>query len=205
MKLDLFSSISREILSQIANTPHQLRSLVLAITDDEDLFSSCARYTALDKLVLKNIPDHPMQLQLYIYSDPPDRLITPSQIDIREPHNHRWNFSSLILAGGYHHTIYSTSAEDDLVPTMIREESHGCCYTLHHSQFHSILEYPNTITLILRGPLEKEHFQVSSHKSGKVKWHNSPSSKNLEEQSRKTIDLKRYHHLVTRLTDLGII
>ena len=50
---------------------------------------------------------------------------------------------------------------------MIRHEGVGSCYArglLHHFQYHSIIEEPNTVSLIVRGPIEKASFQLTLRK-----------------------------------------
>ncbi len=113
--LDEFEKASKEILLNVSQNRAHLRELVLQVPKNSMLFSLCAHYDAVDKIVLWNSDDCKMQLRLHIYSDRINRSIGSSQADIAEAHNHRWNFSSLILSGGYRHTIYRiNNGKEDL-------------------------------------------------------------------------------------------
>ena len=138
------------------------------------------------------------------------RSISPgkaSQVDITQAHNHRWNFSSLILSGDYRHTLYreENSSPLCLIPTLVRQESVGDCYTLHHSQYHLVVEQPDTVSLLVRGPLEKESFQVVHQTAGGISWQKAPSLDSPEEKEHKKMDVERYQRLVNKLVRLKII
>ena len=204
--LEEFARRSRDILSQLERDRQKLGELVLAVPKDDTLFSLCAHYQAVDKLVLASSEDQKWQLRLHIYSDRLHRSNESAQIDIGNAHNHRWNFSSWILSGGYHHTLYRMDSDTKgFIPMAIRYEGVNYFYTLHHSQFHSILEEPNTVTLILRGPIEKKSFQVIQEGTGEAKWQDAPSLDSSEEKTQKMMSQERYSALVERLGVLGII
>ncbi len=129
--------------------------------------------------------------------------------DISEAHNHRWNFSTRILSGGYLHTIYRMDLLDTgkyyLAPIMIRHEGVGSCYSLHHSQYHSIIEEPNTVSLIVRGPIEKESFQVITEREGEIRPKDSLTLQTPEEKKQKTMTLANYEKVLNHLLFLKII
>ena len=200
--LEEFSKASREILLRLFNNRNELRNMILSASENVDLLPLCVRYNAVDKLVLWNSEDQKMQLRLHVYSGPIENVMNPSQISIKEIHNHRWNFSSIILFGGYLHTIYGIDrGVEHQIPVMVRYEGVGACYTIHHSQYHSIIEDPGTVTLIFRGPLEKERFQIIQGTE------NSDESllEIKEEKNRKTISREQYGCLIDKLAALGVI
>ncbi|MES2344516.1 MAG: hypothetical protein V4494_01060 [Chlamydiota bacterium] len=203
--LDEFEKQSKEILFRVSQDRVYLRQLVLQVATTPSLFALSAHYDAVDKIVLWNSEDHKMQLRLHIYAGG-DRSLGSSQADIAQAHNHRWNFSSLILSGGYRHTIYRKDKELNLlIPGMIRQESVGNCYTLHHSQYHSIEELPNTVSLLVRGSLEKESFQVINEKGGEMKWREGSSLNNPTEIAQKKMSYERYQMAVDQLINLEVI
>lgn len=187
--------------------PIQLRKLILDLPNNEELFSYSTHYDRVDKLVLWNSDDKNMQIRLHVYSNGPYN--NANQIDIAKAHNHRWNFSTRILFGGYSHTIYRMdllpTGKYSLNPIMMRYEGVGSSYTLHHSQYHSILEEPNTVSLIVRGPLEKRHFQVVTEEKGEIQLQDASNSQIPEEKRQKTMTLAEYKKVISHLFSLKII
>jgi len=203
LSLQHFEQISTRILFQITNNRFSLRKLLLEVPENATLFSQCIHYDAVDKIVLWDSFDQKIQLRLHIYSSLDDKTISSTQIDTEDPHNHRWNFTSLILSGGYQHTIYKEDfLTHRLTPIMIRRERLGDCYTLHHSQFHSIVREPNTVTILFRGPQEKDRFQTIKGDSCALKRDafEDPAFKKQRALGRKEFDL-----LLERLKTLQII
>ena len=202
-----FSNFSKESQEISSKALVQLRKLVLDIPNNEDLFSYYVHYEGVDKLVLWNGEDKKMQIRLHLYSSHPNKANAHDQIDIEKPHNHRWNFSTRILSGGYHHTIYHmdqfATGKYCLTPAMIRYENVGSSYTLHHSQYHSIIEEPNTVTLIVRGPVEKECFQVITEENGEIQIQDAPTIQPSKEK--KTMTLAEYENVLNQLLSLKII
>jgi hypothetical protein len=148
--------------------------------------------------VLWNSLDGNYQLRLHIYSDPLEQSEESLQVDTADAHNHRWHFTTFILSGGYHQTLYSVDpVSARLIPSLMRQEKVGDCYTIHHAQFHSIVYEANTVTLLLRGPLEKEHFQIN--REGYVQ--NAPSLQ--KEQLAMTPE--RFSILLEKLSVLRVI
>lgn len=80
------------------------------------------------------------------------------------PHNHRYWFSSLILAGGFQHYYYSPDRIEDgssFITMPVLEETYrtaGDVYTVDPDRVHSIaqLEEP-TLTLIIRSRGVRDH------------------------------------------------
>lgn len=187
------------------NAMGRLRKLVIDAPKNEALFSCSVCYESLDKLVLWNSDDQLMQIRLHVYRGRSCEVKDQNLADISEAHNHRWNFSTTILKGGYHHTLYQIAGEDKMVPTMVRYEGVGSRYALHHSQYHSVLEEPNTVSLIVRGPVEKKAFQIAGVEGGRVKITNSDSLLSEEAKSLKAMTLADYERVRGQLSELAII
>jgi hypothetical protein len=201
-----FSKAAQELSSKALG---QLRKLILDVPNNKELFSDSTHYERVDKLVLWNSDDKTMQIRLHVYASQSFNKKVHNLADISEAHNHRWNFSTRILSGGYFHTIYRMDLLDtgkyDLAPIMIRHERVGSCYALHHSQHHSILEEPNTVSLIVRGPIEKESFQVITEKEGEIQPKDSLTLQTPEEKRHKTMTLADYEKVISHLLFLKII
>lgn len=187
----------------------QLRQLVLDVPNNKELLSDSTHYERVDKLVLWNSDDKAMQIRLHIYANQPSSGKARNLADISEAHNHRWSFSTRILSGGYFHTIYRMdvleTGKHHLVPIMIRHEGVGSCYALHHSQYHSITEESNTVSLIVRGPIEKASFQVINENKGEVQPKDSLALQTPAEKKQKTMTLVDYQKVLDHLLFLKII
>lgn len=202
-----FSEFSKSAQELSCKAFAQLRELVLNVPNNKELFSDSTHYERLDKLVLWNSEDKTMQIRLHVYADHPCNM--NNLANISEAHNHRWNFSTKILSGGYFHTIYRMDVLDKekyyLAPVMVRHEGIGSSYALHHSQYHSIIEEPNTVSLIVRGPIEKESFQVISEKKEEFQLKDSLALQTSEEKKLKTMTLADYENVLNHLKALKII
>lgn len=187
----------------------QLRQLVLDVPKNKELLSDSTHYERVDKLVLWNSDDKAMQIRLHVYANQPCSGKVRNLANISEAHNHRWSFSTKILSGGYFHTIYRMdvveTGKHHLVPVMVRHEGVGSCYVLHHSQYHSIIEEPNTVSLIVRGPIEKPSFQVINEHEKEIQPKDSLTLQTPEEKKQKTMTLQVYEKVLDHLLFLKII
>lgn len=190
-----FQKISHEILFEIARDKEGLKNLIQESSQNQKLFSYSEHYDILDKLVLFVSEDREIRLRLHIFAD--------DYFD--RPHNHRWSYSSYILSGGYKHTLFEPKHESktislqDLTPRMIRHEKQGDLYTLHHSQHHSVVAKPNTITLVFRGPSEKKKFQVMDRATGASWWQYGADFEKEEEKKEKRMTEDRFKYLLDKL------
>lgn len=204
-----FGEFSKAAQGLSCRALNQLRKLILDVPNNKELFAHSTHYERVDKLVLWNSNDKTMQIRLHVYAEHPCKIKVHNLADISEAHNHRWNFSTRILSGGYLHTIYKEDLLDtgkfNLVPIMIRHEGVGSSYALHHSQYHSIKEELNTVSLIVRGPIEKKSFQVISGRESEIQPKDSLTLQTPEEKKQKAMTLKDYEKVLTHLLSLKII
>lgn len=139
-----------------------LIALLDALPEDAHLVEMCETYDFLDKLVLHDDPDGGYRVRLHAFR--------PGYFD--RPHNHRWSFASMILAGSYLHTQYGadhdfeTASLDTLRPLAIHTERAGDWYTMHHTAVHSVSADAGTVSLILRGPAAKSSFRILDAATG---------------------------------------
>jgi hypothetical protein len=158
---------SHQVLHTLASHDEVLRTTLSTVADRPELMDLCEHYDILDKIVLFDDPDRGVRIRLHVF--------LPGYFD--RPHNHRWSYASLILKGSYRHYLYGTDENVDesidartLKPVMVRRESVGSLYTLHHSMVHAVVAEPYTMSLVIRGPAVKERFIVMDRKTGKSWW-----------------------------------
>lgn len=107
---------------------------------------SSERNPSLTKLVVKEWPSFNCELRVNFYEEGSNTF---------EIHDHRWPFYSLILAGTLNHTTYSYT-NGTLVKMETTTYSSGDVYGLAANMFHKVVPANYLVTLLLRGPIEKE-------------------------------------------------
>ena len=136
-------------------------------------------------------------------------IFLPGYFD--RPHNHRWNYTSLILKGEYRHNIYEYYGNeenfevDKLNSILIRKETTGSSYTLHHSVKHSVVAEPYTVSLVVRGPAVKDKFLVSDKKTNKSWWQYGAKNELQSEKLEKIMTRNRLAYLLTKLEEMQIL
>jgi hypothetical protein len=196
-----FSKQSKSILQELATNKQLLEQLLLDLPRNEELFSYSEHYDILDKIVLFINSDLQIRLRLHVFAD--------DYYD--RPHNHRWSYSSYILSGGYLHTIFAPDSPCDeigiseLYPIMIRQEEKGNFYTLHHSQYHSVVASPGTVTLVLRGSSVKERFRVMDRATHASWWQYGAQQEENEEKQKKRMNFAQYEKTLQRLYQLQVL
>lgn len=190
-----------KILKALANDRDLLRTLAHQVPQDDQLSRLSEHYDILDKLVLHDDPAG-WRLRLHVF--------LPGYYD--RPHNHRWTYSSQILRGSYRHTLYGL---DDVLnenmdvaslqPYMVRTETTGSAYTLHHRMIHAAVAEPHTVTLIARGPALKDRFLVSDRNTGRAWWQYGAANEEPAEAEKKRMSEARLNQLLTDLAEWDII
>lgn len=193
--------ISQQTIRCLLDDKDFLKKMILELPKNERLFAFSEHYDILDKLVLFVSEDQEIRLRLHIFAD--------DYYD--RPHNHRWSYSSYILSGGYQHTLFQPMINEgkisieDLIPCMVRNEKKGDFYTLHHSQYHSVIAEPNTISLVFRGPSEKDKFIVMDRETKKSWWQYRATLESEEEKEKKKMTLSQFQCALEKLKKIGII
>jgi hypothetical protein len=202
-------SLSETILRGVSDDRAMLRELLGKVPHNPALLEKCEHYDILEKLVLAEDPASGARLRLHVF--------LPGYID--RPHNHRWTYSSLILSGRYLHQIYGEDDGltervdvDELVPLLVRNETRGSTYTLHHSMIHSLVAEPYTVSLVLRGPAVKKRFLVMD-KATKQSWwqYGAADERAMPKADRPAVAEKRTMSAgdvvatIDRLSNLGVI
>lgn len=199
--LEVFEAEAKKNLLPLYHNRQALREKILEAVADERLVLLAEHYDILDKIVLYSNEDLGVRLRLHIFGE--------GYFD--RPHNHRWSYASCILSGGYRHIIFNLDALPDapevknLRPVLIREEKAGDFYALHHSQYHSVVAGPNTVTLVWRGPSRTDKFCVMDRMTNEAWWQYGASVESEEEKKKKRMDRKQLDLLLERLLKMGII
>ncbi len=199
--LEKFAENSREILQELFRDRKKLRELILEIPSNEKLFSLCEHYDILDKIVLYVSENQKIRVRLHVFGD--------GYFD--RPHNHRWSYTSCILSGGYLHTIFhlhenaQTPSIEHLYPVLIRQEKVGDLYTLHFSQYHSVVAQPGTVTLVVRGLAETQRFRVMDRVTEESWWQYGAAEENEEEKKKKQMSGTQFNEAVAKLMRIGVI
>lgn len=92
------------------------------------------------------------------------------------PHNHRYWLTSLILAGGFQHNLYSVETEgDDILHISVRAESDlskGTVYSVDSDDIHALSEIQDpTLTFIVQSPAAKSYSEVFNSNTMRVERH----------------------------------
>jgi hypothetical protein len=215
------ASKSREIVKEISRDKKTLRMLCDRVETDPGLQALCERHQLLDYLVLYEALDRGFRLRLH--------LSTEDHFD--RPHDHRFSFSSYIMAGSYIHTWYKPLPElykckdEELLdfsdydhpdtvtsidiskcqPFLTRTESSGNCYSLHSSALHTTFTTPDTVSLFLRGPVEKRRSAIIDLQTRRLWWRFGREEERSQRRSAKVMPLTYIRELRGRLERLNIL
>jgi hypothetical protein len=212
--LEKVTAINDELLHELAADKRTLARLLERCAEEQSLFAQCERHRLLDKLVIYDGSERGFRIRLHVS--------TNDHLD--RPHDHRFSFSSLILAGGYRHvrhrlvgdldTDLAPEAMEDhqavgsglqVEPQFATEESAGSFYTIHHSAIHTTVMAENTVSLFIRGPAEKDRSLIIDRASGQLWWRYGAQQETQERRERKQMDLSHFELLKHKLSTLDVI
>jgi hypothetical protein len=211
--LDKATAVTDQLLHELAGDKDTLRMLVDRAAEDDDLLAQCECHRLLDKLVLYDGLDRGFRIRLHIStSDHLDR-----------PHDHRFSFSSLILAGSYkqvrHRIVGEVPDEVDagiqedhqavpidarVEPEFATTEQVGSFYSIHHSVIHTTIMDDDTVSLFIRGPAEKERSLITDRDTGKLWWRVGAQGESPERRAQKVMSLSQFEIRRRKLDALGI-
>lgn len=193
---------SSHLLRELARQPILVREALASLPEQPDLLALCEHYDILDKIVLFNDPGTGVRVRLHVF--------LPGYFD--RPHNHRWSYTSLILRGGYRHYLFGDDrdlnerfAPAELRPCMVRQETTGNAYTLHHSMVHAVVAEPYTVSLIVRGPSVKDRFLVMDRIENRSWWQYGAATESAAESAQKRMSAEQLALAQSRIASLGIL
>lgn len=205
---------TRSLLAEVAGDRDNLRRMVEQVRDQPELMALCERHRLLDKIVVHDRRRDGMRLRIHISTrEHRDR-----------PHDHRFSFTSRILTGRYRHTRHELvggldpaipwHVQDDVdarlvdaraVPRFATHQTAGSTYSLHHSDVHTTFTTPDTVSLFLRGPAEKERSLITDRETGKLWWRYGAEKERPDRRVRKQMTPAEFDQLVDRLYQLDIV
>jgi hypothetical protein len=188
------------LLADLAEPTH-LRALLDNLRVDQELLDMCEFQPSYYKIVLVEKPGK-ARVRLHVFRD--------GYAD--SPHSHRWSFSSRILSGAYTHYIYgmerqAETAEDprELPAKVVREESRGSSYSLEHDVLHSLRARPNTTSLIIRGPAEKDRSVIVDPDSPELEWRVTAGNEPAEVREAQQFSIDMLDECMAKLGELKVI
>ena len=190
-----FSTYTQALLTELAQNKEMLTSLLHAILEDQKLLALCERNPVLSRIVLYNDETADIRLRLHIFS-----------VEVEDkPHDHRWSFSSVILNGSYTHVLYTVNSEinenlrmQNLKPVLEQEETPGSTYSLHHSAIHTTIVKPDTVSIILRGPVRKTRWLNVDRQKDQAQWHGG------KDKEQKIMGREEYVQILDTLKRLNV-
>ncbi|GAA2234167.1 MULTISPECIES: hypothetical protein [Kitasatospora] len=204
---------TKEILTELAADKQSLTMLLERAREEEDLFDKCEHHRLIDKLVIYDALDRGFRIRVHVSTD--DHL--------DRPHDHRFSFSSLIMRGNYRHIRHELvgqapdvpeDAQNDfeavptdlkVVPRFVTTERAGNCYTLHHSEIHTTYTTPDTVSLFLRGPAEKDRSIITERETGRVWWRYGEDQEKASRRESKRISKAYFDELTGRLRGMEVL
>jgi hypothetical protein len=205
---------SGDLLRELAEDRASLRMLVERVPDEPPLLAQCERHRLLDKIVVYDGGESGLRLRVHLSTDEHrDR-----------PHDHRFSFTSRILAGGYRHTRHELvgqidpsipwHVQDDVdgvladvraVPRFVTHQMAGSTYSLHHTEVHTTFTTPNTVSLFLRGPAEKQRSLITERETGRLWWRYGADMERPDRRRRKQMTVEQLRGLTSRLYRVGVL
>jgi len=212
---------SRMMVRTLASDKSLLKDLVYGVENNPELLAKCERHELLDYIVIYDALDRGFRIRVHLSTN----------VHQERPHDHRFSFSSYIVTGSYLHTwhrveepIYAEQDDegkrwhskklpdprdeispDFVKPILVRKEQAGSCYSLHHSIVHTTLTTPDTVSLFVRGPAEKERSLIYDKDSGKYWWRWGKQDETSERRKDKRMSITDYREFRDRLHKLGVI
>jgi hypothetical protein len=87
----------------------------------------------------------------------------------------------------------------------VTQETVGTVYSLHHTEVHTIYTAPDTVSIFLRGPAEKDRSLITERETGRLWWRYGVDKEKADRRPRKMMKPEEFDVLTTRLEQLGIL
>jgi hypothetical protein len=202
------SDVARGVLTEVASDRPAMIAALAQVGERPEMFARCEMDDFFYRIVLAE--DHETGVSL--------RLHFLKGNEREQPHNHRATFASLLLSGGYRHSLYQVpgefmrrgdgrrgepgvSAEEirRLRPSHTRYESAGSFYALHHSAFHTTIPAGDHISLVARGPSSRRRLLIFYPEERRAEWLYGGADETPEQLLKKRLPAGAYRGLVARV------
>lgn len=220
------ASLSHEtnskFLRHVASTPGWLRRLIIDLPDDPEHFGMCEVDDFRYKFVIYDGRERNFRLRLHVWKEGFPETV----------HGHRFHYTSLILNGGYRHTVYVS--EQDLYPSGSRElpektysatdpamkslvdvdkikssiifsAEKGSTYTQFDQLLSSTVVYPDTVSLFTRGPAYRDSAFQWDLDSNTVIWRRGAATMDQAQHDGVRMTEQHYKDALAKLEKLGIV
>lgn len=192
---DLYLAVLN-LREKIQNRPSITHHFLDYIMEKENITEICEEYDSSIKLTLIKNPNFSVRLKYFLegYNT--------------KLHNHRWNFASIILKGGYRHYIYGNSQAfienqyEKLYLSNIRYESTLSFYSLHHNAIHKIEPISKTLTLQVRGPAVKDKYKYYRAETGESWYQYGSNYETKNEKEKKKLPLEHIKKIIFEVKEL---
>ena len=200
--IEAAAETTRRIAQVLGDDRGLLRALVDRVPTMPDLRAKCECHALDDKIVIWDDQAKGLRIRL--------RLANTKQYE--RVHNHRYSFTAYLLHGTYYHTMYATDQQLDesadverFWPYFVREERTGDIITLHHEQLHTTLTDPETVSLMIQSPAQKERAFMIRKSDGHVWWRVGAAQEDAERRREVAMSDERFAHWRGRLGALGVL
>jgi len=212
---------TRNLLVELLNDKATLRYLVDSVEHSPKLLAQCESHELLDRMEIYDAQERGFQI----------RFNFSTNISSIRPHDHRYSFSTHIARGSYKHIWYDlgqnlnstsesanlknfmdkhhpdthTKCDFDLIKQQyVSTESTNSQYTIHHSCVHATVTTPGTLSLIIKGPSEKNRSLIIDEKERKLWWRFGRADESDIRISQKRMAFEHYRRLRNCLVRWGI-
>jgi hypothetical protein len=210
------------LLKSIASSKSCLRFLVERIASTPDLLELCEVDHFRYKLVLFASAKKDYRLRLHIWNNNAPETV----------HNHRFAYTSMILAGGYEHRMYSTNQDlfpenigglpelsittrdakdrklvdvDSIKTSIVFNIQVGQSFTQLSEPLSSTIVLPNTISLFVRGPACRQNAFQWDREADLVVWRRGAEAANENLNNNLRMSLSTLNECMDFLNRAGII
>jgi hypothetical protein len=166
------------------------------------LRAKCEIHSLDDKIVLWDNPEKGQRIRL--------RLAHTQQYE--RVHNHRFSFAARILSGSYFQNLYDTTRPldesanaSDFSVVSSRIEPAGSTVCIDHSQLHTTLTPPQTVSLMIQSPAKKRRAFIIRMSNGEVWWRVGEADESAQRRQEVTMDDATFWRWVTTLEELGLV
>lgn len=190
------------VLEELSGSPEWIADALDHLVGDPHLRTLTERLAELDKLVLLDDETSKVRVRMHVFR--------AGYFD--RPHNHRFTFSTRILSGAYMHTVYGDYPDADttidgasLKPKLVKREVAGTGYCIEHTLVHSVAADPDTVTLTVRGPAQKDRMLIVDPTDGRTWWVFGAKDETKEEVLARRLDTERLNGIRQLVQKQGII
>ena len=200
--IEAAAATTRDIARRLGDDRELLRALVDRVPSVPELRAKCECHALDDKIVIWDDQAKGLRIRL--------RLANVKQYE--RVHNHRYSFTAYLLYGTYYHTLYATDQKLDETadvsrfwPHFVREERTGDIITVHHEQLHTTLTDPETVSLMIQSPAQKERAFMIRKSDGHVWWRLGAAQEDEARRAEVLMSDERFAHWRSRLDALGVL